>query len=92
MANELETARLQINSINAQLVKLLTQRFAAVATVNDYKVAHHLPVLDQQREQAILQRIGDQVTDPALAHSIQAIFREIMKQSRLYENEQRKGE
>ena len=43
---ELDQARQEINRINQQLVKLLEQRFTAVTKVNNYKVAHQLPILD----------------------------------------------
>lgn len=87
---ELEQARQDINHINHQLVALLEQRFTAVTKVNDYKVAHQLPILDQQREQAILDEVTDQVADSAKAPFIATIFQEIMHQSRHYEQTLRK--
>lgn len=86
---ELNQARQEINRINQQLVKLLEQRFTAVTKVNNYKVAHQLPILDQQREQSILNKVTTETSDPATPF-IAAIFQDIMKQSRQYEQALRK--
>lgn len=91
MENNLSQARQEINELNQQLVVLLEKRFARVKEVNDFKLSRGLPVLDQQREKQILDQIAQQVTIPELAVNIQAIFREIMHQSRIYEEEQRNG-
>lgn len=87
---ELNQTRQEINRINQQLVKLLEQRFTAVTKVNNYKVAHQLPILDQQREQHILNKVTAETSDPAKAPLIAAIFQDIMKQSRQYEQALRK--
>lgn len=87
---ELDQARQEINHINQQLVELLEQRFTAVTKVNHYKEAHQLPILDPQREQAILNKVTAQVTDSDKAPFIAAIFQDIMKQSRQYEETLRK--
>lgn len=87
---ELDQARQEINHINQQLVELLEQRFTAVTKVNHYKKAHQLPILDRQREQDILNKVTAQVTDPDKAPFIAAVFQDIMKQSRQYEQALRK--
>ena len=61
---ELDQARQEINQLNQQLVELLEARFTAVTKINDYKAAHQLPILDSQREQAILKAVHDKVRDP----------------------------
>lgn len=87
---ELDQARQEINRINQQLVSLLEQRFNAVTKVNNYKAAHQLPILDQQREKAILKSVKKNVTDPTKVPFIAAVFQDIMKQSRQYEQTLRK--
>lgn len=90
--NELEQARQSINRLNAALVKLLEERFTAVTQVNHYKEEHHLPVLDAQRETAVLKQVEAAVADPQKAPFIAAVFEEIMHQSRAYEEALRKDE
>lgn len=92
MDEQLHQAREEINEIDAELVKLLERRFHAVTAVNQYKKRHHLPVLDSSREQRVLDQVTQQAADQATAPYLQAIFAEIMHQSRRFQNDLRKEE
>ena len=92
MMNKLEIVRNEIDRLNKQLVILLEKRFAAVDQVSAYKRQHNLPTLDRQREQVIINRIVQTVTDPKKAPFIQAAVKEIMHQSRQYQDHLRKEE
>lgn len=61
----LEEIRQEINSIDHHLVALLEKRMALVEQVTAYKLANHLPVLDQVRENQILDRVSYLVKDQA---------------------------
>jgi monofunctional chorismate mutase len=92
MSNQLTAARDEINAIDQQLIQLLERRFKAVVKVNAYKRSHQLPVLDSKRESQVLARVAESVGDQQLTSYLQAIFTEIMHQSRKKQEQQRKEE
>ncbi|WP_170242262.1 chorismate mutase [Streptococcus suis] len=83
----LEDIRKDINDLDCQLVNLLEQRMELVDQVTAYKRATGKPVLDASREQAVLDRVGSLVENPAYRSTIVAIFSDIMAQSRAYQTE-----
>ena len=52
--NKLEEARKKINEIDEQMAKLFSQRMRVVEDVVAYKKANQLPILDQSREQFVI--------------------------------------
>lgn len=92
MDEQLHQAREEINGIDHDLVKLLEKRFEAVNAVYEYKRRHQTPVLDQSRQQQVLDQVGRQVTDSKSVPYLQAIFTEIMHQSRRYQDDLGKEE
>jgi len=48
--NKLEEARLRINEIDDELIKLFVERMEAVNKVVEYKIENNMPVLDSSRE------------------------------------------
>jgi chorismate mutase/prephenate dehydratase len=52
----LEDARKQINEVDKEIARLFEKRMQAVEDVAHYKQEHALPVLDQGREQEVLDR------------------------------------
>ncbi|HFI0065843.1 TPA: chorismate mutase [Streptococcus suis] len=83
----LEDIRKDINDLDCQLVSLLEQRMELVNQVTAYKRATGKPVLDASREQAVLDRVGSLVENPAYRSAIVATFSDIMAQSRAYQAE-----
>lgn len=82
---ELEAIRQSIDDIDGQLVKLLEARLALVSQVLAYKQAHQLPVLDENREQALLELVSQRTKNPAYQAPIRATFEDILKHSRAYQ-------
>ena len=56
MPNKLEEARKIINETDAQMAKLFVKRMKAVETVCAYKMEFGLPILDQKREDAVIEQ------------------------------------
>ncbi|HFI0404250.1 TPA: chorismate mutase [Streptococcus suis] len=81
----LEHIREQINTIDSQLVDLLEQRMELVDQVTAYKRATGKPVLDNSRENAVLERVGKLVQKDDYRSAIQATFSDLMAQSRAYQ-------
>ncbi|AVK62787.1 MFS transporter [Lactobacillus sp. CBA3606] len=77
--------RHRINRIDHHLVSLLNQRFDAVTTIGGLKQQAQLPVLDAKREDQVLARIAKQSRSAAQTPYLQAIYREIMLNSRTYQ-------
>lgn len=55
--NKLEKARAQIDSIDSQMATLYESRLDAVKDVIAYKIENNLPVLDNGREQIVIEKI-----------------------------------
>lgn len=78
---DLQHLRAQIDSIDRQLVELFCQRMDITRRVGLYKQAHHLPVLDQERERQVLRNKGE-LAGPELRPAVTTLFQTIMALSR----------
>ena len=81
---DLNEARSIINRADEQIVSALKERMRAVTEVARYKQAHDLPVLDEKREEKVLERVaamaGDDMSDMA-----RELYKHIMALSRDYQ-------
>ena len=59
----LQECRADIDRIDAELLKLLTERMEVAESVARYKLANNLPVFDEVRERAVLEKIGSKSPD-----------------------------
>ncbi|MGO2638344.1 MAG: chorismate mutase [Enterococcus viikkiensis] len=78
-------AREKIDQIDQKLVALLEKRMAAVSEISDYKAQTNKAVLDPSREEMVLAKIADAVKDETYREAIVETFKDIMKQSRTYQ-------
>ena len=81
MMEDLQSLRGQIDEIDRQLVELFRQRMDVTRRVGLYKQAHHLPVLDQERERQVLRNKGE-LAGPELRPAVTTLFQTIMALSR----------
>lgn len=81
----LQAEREQINTLDAQIAKLIATRFATVAQIADLKKSAAVPVLNTSREAQVLDHVAAVVQDPQLAEHIRRIFTTIMAESRDYQ-------
>jgi len=79
---ELESCRREIDEIDAELVRLFERRMGVCRDVALYKQAHYMDILNAAREETVLKSRAQEVSDPALAQSVMALFTEIMRLSR----------
>ena len=81
---DLNEARSIINRADEQIIAALKERMRAVTEVARYKQAHGLPVLDEKREEKVLERVaamaGDDMSDMA-----RELYKHIMALSRDYQ-------
>ncbi|HFH9999280.1 TPA: chorismate mutase [Streptococcus suis] len=83
---DLDMIRSQINQLDGELVALLEKRMELVDQVAAYKRATGKPVLDTNREKAVLERVGKLVQKDDYRSAIQATFSDMMAQSRAYQS------
>ena len=56
MENKLEQARKIINEVDSQMADLFVKRMRAAEMVFEHKKAFGLPILDQTRENAVIEK------------------------------------
>ncbi len=69
---DLQEIRSEIDSIDQQLVALFQRRMAVMAEVAQAKKAAGVPLTDPQREQAVLERLGNLAPD--CAQEVQKLY------------------
>ncbi len=79
---DIAQCRAEIDAIDRQIIALYEQRMLVARDVALYKKENHLDVLDAAREQAVLDSRAALVSDPDIARSTVALYREIMRLSR----------
>lgn len=84
--NLLAAPRKKIDAIDREIVRLLEARMAAVNEVVTIKKTMKTPVLDSERETAVLESVAKQVSNPEFVNTISDTFADIMKRSREYQN------
>lgn len=84
--NLLAAPRKKIDAIDREIVRLLEARMVAVNEVVAIKKTMKTPVLDSERETAVLESVAKQVSNPEFANTISDTFADIMKRSREYQN------
>ena len=83
--DDLPKFRVEIDRIDREVISLLEARCDVVTKVGEYKKRRGLPVLDVSREQQKLDRLQQLCTEEKREY-IEGILKEIMAQSRAYQN------
>lgn len=91
MSNKLEEARSIINEVDAQMAELFVKRMKAVETVYEHKKECGLPILDQDREEAVMARNAALVEDAELKGYYMDYIRNVMAISRAYQSRMQSG-
>ena len=87
MIRDLSEIRVDIDSIDRQIVELYEQRMALTKQVAEYKIANNKPVLDAAREAAKLDKVESLVENRENAKGARALFEAIMAISRAQQQE-----
>ena len=87
--DELDKKREEIDQIDVQLVALLEKRMEVATEIGKIKKKGNIPVLDKERENQILISRGEMVNKKENSLYIKCIFKNIMKESRLLQEEKR---
>ena len=63
---DIKEARKQIDGIDAQLVELFEQRLSIIKFIGKFKDEHHLPLIDEDRDQEIISSLKTNSKDPRM--------------------------
>lgn len=85
--NKLEEIRLTLNDIDLKMRELFEQRMAAVKQVALYKKEHQLPILDETREQSLIDKNMQNLKDLELESFYLEFLKVILKVSKDYQKD-----
>ena len=91
MANQLEEARKIINEVDAQMAELFMKRMQAAEMVFEYKKEFGLPILDQKRENAVIEKNSALITNEGLKGYYIDYLKNLMSLSRAYQYRMQNG-
>jgi chorismate mutase len=86
----LDDWRARIDTLNAQLVKLLNERARCAEQIAAFKGRAGLPIFDSQREKAVLETVSAQNVGPLSDEALHRIFNCIMEEHRLLQEQRKK--
>lgn len=91
MPNKLEKAREIINRVDAQMAALFVARMRAAEMVYEHKKEFGLPILDQNRENAVIEKNAALVEDEVLKGYYIDYLKHLMGVSRAYQYRMQNG-
>ena len=91
MENLLEEARKIINDVDTQMAELFVKRMRAAEMVYEYKKKMGLPILDQARERAVIERNTKRIEDEGLKGYYIDYLKNVMSISRAYQYRMQNG-
>lgn len=84
---DLNDARVEINSIDSEIVHLLEKRFNVVIEIGNYKKKNNIPVYDEKREQNVISNCVSYLEDEQYSKYILDIYKQIMNSCKELQNE-----
>ena len=91
MSNKLEEARRIINEVDSQMAELFIKRMRAAEMVYEHKKEYGVPILDQKREDAVIEKNSALVEDEALRGYYIDYLKHTMSLSRAYQYRMQNG-
>ena len=91
MENRLEEARKIINEVDCQMAELFVKRMRAAEMVYDHKKKFGLPILDQARENAVIEKNAMLIEDQVLKAYYIDYIKNMMSISREYQYRMQNG-
>ena len=91
MSNKLEEARRIINEVDSQMAELFVKRMRAAELVYEHKKEYGLPILDQNRENAVIEKNSALVEDTVLKDYYIDYLKHVMSLSRAYQHRMQSG-
>ncbi len=89
--NELEKARKTITEVDAEMAKLFEKRMNAAKVIANYKKEYGLPILDIQRENELIKKNSECISDDTLKEYYVEFLKDTMSISRSYQSRLNEG-
>lgn len=86
--DHLEELREAIDTVDAEILRLVGQRVALVLRIAEYKRVRHMPVYDPNRERAVIERLLGLAAADLDPQLVRRIFERIIDESRRVEQHQ----
>lgn len=91
MGSQLDEARKIINRVDAKMADLFVERMRAAELVFEYKKEFGLPILDQKREDAVIEKNSAMIEDTVLKEYYIDYIKHLMSVSRAYQYRMQSG-
>ena len=91
MANKLDEARKIINEVDSQMAELFVKRMRAAELVYEYKKEFGLPILDQKREDVVIEKNSAMIEDEVIKGYYIDYIKNLMSVSRAYQYRMQSG-
>ena len=85
MSNKLDEARSIINDVDSKMAELFVKRMRAAEMVYEHKKEYGLPILDQKREDAVVEKNSAMIEDEVLKGYYIDCLKHLMSLSRAYQ-------
>ena len=79
---DIDSARVQINEIDKEIVSYLEKRFNLVLQIGKYKSENNLPIYDEEREKNVKENCIMFLNNRQYAKCIEDIYNQIMESSK----------
>ncbi len=83
--NKLEEAREIINNVDKEMINLFISRMKASKLVAEYKKENNLPILDQKREDLIIEKNLNLLNNEEISQYYLEWFKTLLKVSKEYQ-------
>jgi len=91
MASKLDEARKIINEVDSKMAQLFVERMRAAELVYEHKKEFGLPILDQKREDAVIEKNSAMIEDEVLKGYYIDYIKHLMSVSRSYQYRMQNG-
>ena len=91
MANKLDEARKIINEVDSKMAELFIKRMKACEMVYEHKKEYGLPVLDQKREEEVIEKNSSLIEDDNIKGYYIDYLKKVMSLSRVYQQRMQGG-
>lgn len=81
----MEKLRIQIDVIDQSMLNLFLERMQVVKKVAEHKAEKDLPVLDKKREQEIIEKNLNRISDLVIKELYEKFYKELLKVSKEYQ-------
>lgn len=76
--SEIDLLRIEIDDIDQELTKLLERRLNVAEKIAEYKKEQVLPILDESREEVVIQKNIDRLNNPDYADKVREFYINLM--------------